>query len=344
MADYSPGSEVFQKQFSRRVTKKAIMNKCRICDNSSTNKVHVAREMMFGYRDEFEYFECSNCGCLQIREIPGDLTRYYPESYYPVALPSLPKFFLVTSFFRRQRLLRALGEENFLGLLLSKLFRVPRLPQWVSFVKLHPDSSILDVGCGVGGTLMGLRKKGFTNLTGVDLFIKDDVLYKCGVRVFKKEIADVEGEFDFIMLQHSFEHMADPLSVLKKAYCLLKSDRYVLIRIPVGSSFAWEKYKINWVQLDAPRHLFLHSTKSMQILVGQAGFRIENIVFDSGSLQFWASEQYARDIPLRDRRSYLMNPESSMFSAEDIQRFEEKAKELNRNKKGDQACFYLYKE
>lgn len=320
------------------------MNKCKICDNSNANQTYIAREMAFGYRDEFEYFKCSNCGCLQIKEVPCDLIKYYPEKPRSSFRPRFPKLFLLTSLLKRQRLLYTLGEKNFLGLLLTKIFNTPRLPEWVRLVNLKLDSSILDVGCGVGGLLLRLRKKGFSDLMGVDLFIKDNIFYKHGLRVFKKEIKDVEGKFDFIMLHHSLEHMPDPLSVLKKSYSLLKANRYILIRIPVVSSFAWEKYKTNWVQLNAPRHLFSHSIKSIQILAGQAGFKIEDITFDSGSFQFWGSEQYARDIPLRDRRSYLMNPESSMFSAEDIQRFEEKAKELNRNKKGDQACFYLYKE
>ena len=38
--------------------------------------------MMFGFADEFEYFECSNCGCLQIMEFPENIGKYYPSKYY----------------------------------------------------------------------------------------------------------------------------------------------------------------------------------------------------------------------------------------------------------------------
>ncbi len=51
-----------------------------------------------------------------------------------------------------------------------------------------------------------------------------------------------------------------------------------------------------------------------------------------------------RDIPLMDSRSYKKNPKGSIFSDEDISTFKKRAEELNGNKNGDSACFYLFKE
>ena len=117
-----------------------------------------------------------------------------------------------------------------------------------------------------------------------------------------------------------------------------------MIRTPVVPNFAWEKYKTFWVALDAPRHLFIHSINSLSILSKQAGFKILNIVYDSTALQFIGSEQYSQGIPLKSRHSYKINPKKSIFSDEDIRHFEENANELNKNKIGDQACFFLHKE
>lgn len=55
---------------------------CRICDNENLNQAYQLKEMMFGIRDEFTYFECSVCGCLQISEFPEDISKYYPQDYY----------------------------------------------------------------------------------------------------------------------------------------------------------------------------------------------------------------------------------------------------------------------
>jgi hypothetical protein len=58
-----------------------MIDACRICRNSDRNRIHRAREMMFGTRDQFDYLECAVCGTIQIREIP-DLSCYYPKDYY----------------------------------------------------------------------------------------------------------------------------------------------------------------------------------------------------------------------------------------------------------------------
>ena len=55
---------------------------CKICGNSENNKEFKIKEMMFGFRDEFTYFECSKCGCLQIAKIPKNMGKYYPLNYY----------------------------------------------------------------------------------------------------------------------------------------------------------------------------------------------------------------------------------------------------------------------
>jgi 2-polyprenyl-3-methyl-5-hydroxy-6-metoxy-1,4-benzoquinol methylase len=320
------------------------MNKCRICNNSNNNKIHVIREMMFDCRETFEYFECSNCDCLQIKEFPSDLSKYYPPNYLSFAKPHLPKLLFATSLIKRQRLLNALGQKSPVGFILSRLFGTTSLPEWIKKVKVKPDSSILDVGCGIGRLLLRLRRKGFSNLTGIDPFIKDDIFYKCGVKILKKYIKDMEEEFELIMLHHSFEHMPNPLFVLNKLYCLLKPGHFVLVRIPTVSSFAWRKYKTNWFQLDAPRHLFLHSTKSIQLLADKAGFRVTDITYDSKAIQFWRSEQYAKCTKLKDEQAHIIDLNKIVFSKKELKQFEEEAKKLNEKNDGDQACFFLYKQ
>lgn len=322
----------------------ATMSTCRICGNSNANRTYIAREMMYGYRDEFEYFQCSSCGCLQIKEVPKNLSKYYPPDYYSFSTKTEAKQSSINSFFRRHRLLSALGYKSYLGSLLLKAFGAPRLPEWVRKIRPMPSHSILDVGCGAGHHLLTLRKKGFSNLMGVDPYIKSDIFYKNGVRIFKKELRDINEQFDFIRLSHCFEHIAEPLSMLKDLYRILKPHCYILIAIPLVDSYAWRKYGVNWAQLDAPRHLFLHSVKSMTILAETAGFQIEDIVYDSTSFQFTASELYKRNVPLNDQNTRSENPDELYFSTEDIEKYEQKAKELNDKQDGDQAQFYLFKK
>lgn len=320
---------------------------CQICNNSENNQYYVAREMMFGYRDNFNYFECSKCGCLQIKEIPENITKYYPKNYF--AKPSkklLKKDSLIQSWLMRERTKYFLYRKSFIGKLFSLVSEVKSAPvftgwNWVDDLRninLGLDAAILDVGGGHGSFLYYLRKQGFLSLTGVDPYIEKDIFSEA-IKIHKKELKYLDDQFDFIMLHHSFEHMSQPEVIFEQLYRLLKPQRYLLIRIPVASSFAWKKYRVNWSQLDAPRHFFLHTPKSIKILADKVGFEVVNIIYDSTEFQFWVSEQYLRDIPLKERS----NTKNSIFSAEEIEAFKTEAKKLNQEKQGDQACFYLYK-
>ena len=50
--------------------------KCKICDNSENLQEYKVKEMMFGFREEFHYFECTKCNCLQIAEIPSNISKF----------------------------------------------------------------------------------------------------------------------------------------------------------------------------------------------------------------------------------------------------------------------------
>jgi len=55
--------------------------RCRVCRNDSNLTFYDVREMMHGTKEPFTYFQCSRCLCLQITDIPPDMTPYYPPHY-----------------------------------------------------------------------------------------------------------------------------------------------------------------------------------------------------------------------------------------------------------------------
>jgi len=322
------------------------MFRCNICKNDKDNTEYTAREMMFGYRDKFTYFQCSKCGCLQIGEIPKNLEKYYPSNYYSIKDRKWDKQHIMPLFMRSRMTNYWINGNDLIGLVWAwrRKKEPPNFIDWFKGRNIRLQSKILDVGSGSGDLLMGMRKHGFRDLTGMDPYLSEDIFYDKHVRILKREIYDLTEKFDFIIFNGSFEHIPDPSRVLIKAYDLLKPSGFVLLRIPIVESYAWEKYGVDWIQLDPPRHLFLFTIKCVEILAAQAGFSVKDIVFDSYDFQFWGSEQYIKDIPLFDPRSHLLNPENSIFSKKEIEEFKKKADEVNKNNYGDQARFYLYKK
>lgn len=325
--------------------------KCRICGNGSENVSYKAREMMFGLEDEFEYIQCAQCDCLQLLHIPKDMSRYYPERYYSLHGRSMMASGSIgISGVKRMRNHYAIFGAGALGRLAYKIFPgTLRETVWRHFPGKElkdiatENSAILDVGCGAGNFLYDLKESGFKRLLGVDPNIHADIIYDNGLKIVKGQIADIGGVFDIIMFHHSFEHILDPIEALRIVSKLLSKGGICLMRVPTVTSYAWGHYRQDWVQLDAPRHIYLHSVKSIEFLSREAGFEVTDIVYDSSEFQFWGSEQYASGIPLKSDRSYGANPKNSIFSDKDIIAFKDRADVLNSQRAGDQAAFYLKK-
>lgn len=323
-----------------------ISMQCRICGNAEHNAQYEVREMMLGLRDIHTYFECASCGCLQIASVPNNIQDYYPKedyySYDAIKAPTGIKGALI-----KKRDLYAATGVGMIGKLMQNFQPHDKLPS-IRYTKVSTHSNILDIGCGAGHLLHSMKEAGFTNLLGIDPFNKENIQYDNGLNIEQKSIHDLpkkneEGDWDLIMFNHSFEHVLDQKEVLSKTYQLLKPGGVCMIRIPTATSWAWRSYGVDWVQLDAPRHLFLHSLKSMHMLAKQADFKLEEVIYDSFAFQSWGSIQYQQNIALHDENSYAVSPEKSPFSTSDIQEFESLSKELNKSKSGDQAAFYLRK-
>jgi len=312
--------------------------KCRICNNTENNKEYIVREMMFGTQDEFKYFQCGECGCLQILEFPKNIEKYYPKNYYSYRIHGQTNS--IKRYLKNLRNRYAVTKKGIIGKILNKL--APNISlQLLRNIPIDKSTRILDIGCGDGALLYDLCEIGYKNLLGIDPYIENDIYYQNGLKILKKSIFELDEKFDLIMFHHSFEHIREQFETLNKVRELLNPDGTVLICVPTVSSYAWEKYTEHWVQLDAPRHYFLHSINSMSILSENCGFHIKDKVFISDEFQFIGSEQYLRGIPLFSDNSYYKNKKDLIFEKNQISYYKKKAQELNYAKFGDTCAFFL---
>jgi SAM-dependent methyltransferase len=316
---------------------------------SEKSRRFVAREMLYGTGEEFEYAECLECLTLHLVDVPTDLSRFYPPDYLGsfdgVSDPRVARARLALQ--RCKTRLSLAGQSSLAGLF-TRLGANYQPPGWVDFdwqwlkkTGASTDSRILEVGCGPGWLLHSLQRLGFKYITGLDTY-QERVLP--GLLVHRFDIENLSGQFDVIMLHHSLEHMHEPRRVLSTLVRLLDDRGTILIRIPVSGCWAWKTYGADWVQLDAPRHLVIPSIEGMRKLVAHSGLRISDIVFDSTALQLYGSEQYRRGIPLRDSRSHFVNPKGGLFSPAEIEKFDIHARQLNELGEADQAAFYLQRQ
>ncbi len=313
---------------------------CSTCESPHLGKPFSAREMMFGTRETFSYLQCDDCRSVQIREIPQPdvLARHYPVNYYSYA--SVNHFGARGSALKKALVVyrnrHSIGFHNWIGWCLSKYKPGPTVFAALKAARVHVDHDILDVGCGSTATFLNLLAScGFVNLLGVDPFINGDISRKNGVRILRRYIHEVVPMFDLIMFNHSLEHVADPRATLRVARAKLKTGGICLVRIPTTSSTAWKIYGADWVQLDAPRHLFIPSREGMRTLALSCGFVVDQVIDDSSGFQFAASELYQKDIPLNEQNH------QQYFSCAQLKRFRAQALDANAKHLGDQAAFIL---
>ena len=274
--------------------------KCKICGTEAEHKVYQVKEMYFGSGEEFTYFECEQCQCMQIVSVPDNLGDYYGNEYYSFSAPKIPE----------------------------------RTEDKIT------DTRILDVGCGAGKWLLEQYAKGYVNLCGCDPFIEQDIHYEAGIHIRKCTIHEMQGTYDLIRLGDSFEHMSDPLETLISIERLLSDDGMCLLSTPLFPNAAYDICGVNWYEWDAPRHLFLHSRKSMEYLCQKAGLKIEEVRCNARDLQFISSLLYQKGIPYIDHTDEVIQ---SHFTSVQRQQFAEYTAALNEKGYGDHAVFVIKK-
>lgn len=312
---------------------------CKICGNQSDNQVLRVQEMMLGIGDYHDYLECAACGCIQIIAIPADMQKYYGENYYSYKIKQEKSTRGLASWLRQKWIGGSYGSGGAVGALLKTLLghKKTHYGYFLKGLNVTFDSRILDVGSGAGDFVLRLLRDGFKYVSGVDFYVPADIQKNEQLIVKKAEIHDMTGTYDLIVFNNSFEHMDNQVDVIKKAHELLPAKGRLILLIPLCDSFAFRKYGKNWVQWDAPRHFYLHTQKSINLLCRNNGFRLLDVIYNSSHFQFEGSEMYLRGLNLQSSP----NPQVLLKKRD---QFAKAATFLNSINDGDSACFIFERD
>lgn len=288
--------KILENQVEKQKNMERKLQKCRICGAEGDFDTYFAKEMMQGTGEVFPYFVCDRCQCLQIETVPDHLDKYYGSDYYS--------------------------------------FQVLEDPDMQFDTPVTHLDKVLDVGCGGGDWLLQMARSGWGNLYGCDPFLESGRRYGSRITIRNCSIHEMEGDgtFDWIHMGDSFEHMEDPLEVLKSVWRLLKPGGILQMGIPTYPNIAFERFGIYWYQLDAPRHIFLHSRKSLEWLSRESGMAISGMQYDSNNNQFIRSALYQKGIPF-----FKQVPEQiwQFYKDEDIRKLQREAEIWNEREYGD---------
>jgi len=246
---------------------------CPLCDRQAIDHLVGIRDLHYGIDGKWRYQKCINCKVIFLNPSPSPkfLSDAYDDSYY-----SYQDFDDGSAFHRLARWL--LGSSPYRT-------KDPYFPN---------AGRILDIGCGSGQFLYKMKRLGW-DTAGIEL---SNVAAEIGNTKHSLNIhpgtvhdATFPAEyFDYIRLNHSFEHLLDPRDTLDRIRYLLKPDGLMFIGVPNTAS-------LHWWNLGPPVHPFNYSPHTLKLLLSEHGFEIvrwrtnSNFAGFLGSMQLRANEK-----------------------------------------------------
>ena len=142
--------------------------------------------------------------------------------------------------------------------------------------ELCKNKYVLDFGSGQGGFIK-LISKVARKAIGIEINqINRKLLSDKGFDV-RKSLDDIKvnEKFDFVILNHSFEHLHEPVSILKKIKKVLKKNGKLVIEVPHSKDFLIKTLNCNDFKAFTffSEHLILHTKKSLMTILEHSGFK-----------------------------------------------------------------------
>ncbi len=135
-----------------------------------------------------------------------------------------------------------------------------RVGWWI--YKLGSCGKVLEIGCGNGWMLAGLRDHGW-EVVGLERSLESGrfAVAKLNLPII---VGDLEAlrpipTFDLVVLHNVLEHLPDPMRALETCAAVLKPGGSLLIVVQNIASWQFHLTKEHWFHLDVPRLPSVHS-------------------------------------------------------------------------------------
>lgn len=251
---------------------------------------------------------CSHCGLVYQNPRPtlAEMGEHYPPEYEPYAdHVGQPK--------RNWLLQKAIQHGT------NKRCR---------FVTRHKRTGkLLDIGCAMGGFLLGMRELGGWTVAGVEVnrTVAEAAAQRHGLDIFAGTLEEAtypSASFDAVTMWDVLEHVHDASQTLTEIHRILRHEGIVVIRVPNLASWDATLFGAHWAGLDAPRHLYIFTPETLSALLEKAGFQVLEHSCAIGSymtfvlsLRFWLTARGASAQTKERMTKLLYHPLARLISA-----------------------------
>ena len=235
---------------------------CNLCGADDSELLFTSPDRMFHKNVMFNVVRCKRCGLIYTnpRPTPEHINDFYPtEEYLPFTNFRNPILRLIKQAMVRHHVQ---GMRKLTG---SK-------------------ARILEVGCGTGEYLSGLRDWGGWDVVGVELSPHASKIARerFGLDIITGTLFDAAlppKAFDIVLMRYVLEHIHNPRETLIEINKLLRDKGKFICCSPNVDSLEASVLGKYWGGLDIPRHLYHFSPKTLGKLLQSAGLQICRISY-----------------------------------------------------------------
>ncbi|MBI5247335.1 MAG: class I SAM-dependent methyltransferase [Elusimicrobia bacterium] len=270
----------------------AARPRCAVCGGEGATVYAGIPDRLFHSKGEWTIVRCANASCgllwLDPMPLPEDLHKAYAQYYTHADQPARAESFLrslYVKYVKNGYLALRYGYRRvdpgfpgrLGGLLMYLLHPARRLELDCSVMYLPPREGgrLLEIGFGSCALMEHLRSVGW-NPSGLDF---DPVcVERAKAKGFEARTGALEdakfpdGHFDAVVMSHAFEHVPDPIGLLREIRRVLKPGGTFVSLTPNAVSYGHGYFGRNWLALDPPRHLHLFSPDSLRGALAQVPF------------------------------------------------------------------------
>lgn len=218
---------------------------------------------IFQSYDGYGYEECGHCGCWHV---PLNVDARLFERFF--ALCPQAEDVLQRSF---QKRLSAENQQADLARFNDYFTRLSVL------FEQRQGLRYLDMGCGLGNSLVAAREHGFEGLGVESSRACIKLCEQAGLQVLHDEQTP-EGRFDLISFWESLEHMVDPAQMLQSCHQLLADQGVLAFTIPNLDSPLLRAQRGDCSVVhggyDTPGHINLFGPEQVRHLLARCGFEL----------------------------------------------------------------------
>lgn len=317
----SLGSNCYEKKYGKKIDsailkkdldKKDSIERARIASlkikpGECKDSCPICHAAEFKYLNNiygFDYVECGNCGVAFVLNAPGEdeLRKIYNSEYYS----STNKKIYANDSIVEYRI------EN-----IAK----PKVDYILSNIN-NKVTSWLDIGCGTGEIISVVSQRDIkvlgveTNDTEREYAKKKFNVKVVDDYISERTISKYVDNCDVISLFSILEHVLDPHSIIKSISTAQSAGNYLIVEVPHFPSIsAFSQITFPTLvnrMMHPPLHLFLFSLKSLDVLLGDYGYKINNAwYFGQDFYEFFSTLLiFAKDL----NNSILHNKISSLVN------------------------------